>query len=85
MAPLLERNRGKVGWISKTKQPDQPPHPNPSKGPGAIVRSIAPSAPHGGRFRRASAIKGDLLQPSEAIGNAEAQSCIFQLIISIQT
>lgn len=27
--------------------------------------------------RRASAIKGDLLQPDEAIGNAAAQSCIF--------
>lgn len=77
MALLLERNRGKVGWISESKQPDQAPHPNPFNGPGAIVRSVAPSAPHGGRFRRASGIKGDSLQPGEAIGNAAAQSCIF--------
>lgn len=77
MAPLLAGKRGKVDWNSKTKQPDRPPHPNPSSGPGAIVRPAAASAPLGVRFRRASAIKGDSLQPGEAIGSAEAQSCIF--------
>lgn len=32
---------------------------------------------HGVRFRRASAVKGEWLQPGEAIGNAVAQSYIF--------
>lgn len=69
--------RGKVGWISKTQQPDRPPHPNPLNGPGALVRSVAPSAPHGGCFGRASAIKVELLQPGKAIGGAAAQSYRF--------
>ena len=39
---------------------------------------LHPSAPHGGRFTRASAVQREArFQPGEAMGNAAAQSCIF--------